>query len=291
MKSLKELSLRIKNIKSVQKSTKMMHMVSASKLLQSQKQLITSRLFLSHLHLTITLLMSRIKETSLEGLMIQETKSDCNLIFIIASDRGLCGNFNSSIIKYSIDAMNFSSEHDIKTEIVFIGKKAFDIGKNLFYNNSILQVENSQGITLKRIYAIVNSLTISRYNEIKIYYNKYYNIFKHHANTEIIKPWSTSSSLTHDVLLDTLSDARYIYEPNNIEYILQSIMQEYIPLALYSAILESITSEHSARMIAMESANKNTKDMLNRLALLYNRSRQAKITNDLIEVLGGTTTL
>ncbi|PRD29913.1 UNVERIFIED_CONTAM: atpG [Trichonephila clavipes] len=108
---------------------------------------------------------------------------------------------------------------------------------------------------------------------------------------ETIKPWSEDSSLIDNSLAGPTTDYGYEYEPQNIEFILKSLVQDYVVIALYSALLESATSENSARMVAMESANRNTKEMLNKLALLYNRSRQAAITTDLIEVIGGAESL
>lgn len=108
---------------------------------------------------------------------------------------------------------------------------------------------------------------------------------------ETIKPWSKDSLLIDNSVVSPLTDYSYEYEPQNIEFILKSLTQDYVTAALYSALLESAASENSARMVAMESANRNTKEMLNKLALLYNRSRQAAITTDLIEVIGGAESL
>ncbi|MDR2978587.1 MAG: F0F1 ATP synthase subunit gamma, partial [Rickettsiales bacterium] len=108
---------------------------------------------------------------------------------------------------------------------------------------------------------------------------------------ETIKPWSKDSSLIDNSLADPTIDYSYEYEPQNTEFILRSLIQSYVTAALYSALLESAASENSTRMVAMESANRNTKETLNKLALLYNRSRQAAITTDLIEVIGGAESL
>ncbi|WP_353288656.1 ATP synthase F1 subunit gamma [Wolbachia endosymbiont (group A) of Pogonocherus hispidulus] len=287
MKSLKELSLRIKNIRSVQKTTKIMQMVSAAKLLQSQKKLSNSKLYISKLHSIISSLMLSVDQKLLAKIL-NISNDGSYLVFIVASDRGLCGNFNSSIVKFSQNKLIANGK---KVDIVFLGKKAFDVGKNRFDSKSILKIENSKGITLKHVEALVGGIDLSKYDKVKVFYSKFYNTFTQKPMLETIKPWSEDSSLIDNSLAGPTTDYGYEYEPQNIEFILKSLVQDYVVIALYSALLESATSENSARMVAMESANRNTKEMLNKLALLYNRSRQAAITTDLIEVIGGAESL
>ncbi|NUX01554.1 F0F1 ATP synthase subunit gamma [Wolbachia endosymbiont of Madathamugadia hiepei] len=290
MKSLKELSLRIKNIGSVQKTTKIMQMVSAAKLLQSQKKLSNSKLYISKLHSIVSSLVLAVDQELLAK-VLNTSDDDPHLVFVIASDRGLCGNFNSSIVKFSQEHVNKLIANGRRVDIVFWGKKAFDIGKNRFDSESILKIENSKGITLRHIESLIDSMGLNKYNKIEVFYNKFYNAFTQKPTLETIKPWSKDSSLINNSLADPTADYSYEYEPQNTEFILRSLIQSYVATALYSALLESAASENSARMVAMESANRNTKEMLNKLALLYNRSRQAAITTDLIEVIGGAESL
>ncbi|MGL9761287.1 MAG: ATP synthase F1 subunit gamma [Wolbachia sp.] len=290
MKSLKELSLRIKNIRSVQKTTKIMQMVSAAKLLQSQKKLSNSKLYISKLHRIVSSLVLAVDQELLAK-VLNTSDDDRHLIFIIASDRGLCGNFNSSIVKLSQEHINKLIANGRRVDIVFWGKKAFNIGKNRFDSKRVLKIENSKGITLRHIESLIDSMDLNQYNKIEVFYNKFYNTFTQKPTLETIKPWSKDSSLIDNSLADPTADYSYEYEPQNTEFILRSLIQSYVATALYSALLESAASENSARMVAMESANRNTKEMLNKLALLYNRSRQAAITTDLIEVIGGAESL
>lgn len=287
MPSLKELSLRIKNIKSVQKTTKIMQMVSAAKLLQSQKKLSNSKLYISRLHSIISSLMLSIDQELLTKIL--DVGNEGSLVFIIASDRGLCGNFNSSIIKFSQE--HIFTSLDKKTDIVFLGKKAFDIGKNRFSSQNILKVENSKVITLKHVESLIDNIDLTKYSSVKVFYSKFYNTFTQKPTLEAIKPWNKDSSLINVTTANIGTDSQYEYEPKNTEFIVKSLIKDYVVAALYSALLESAASENSARMVAMESANRNTKEMLNKLALLYNRSRQAAITTDLIEVIGGAESL
>ncbi len=290
MESLKELSLRIKNIRSVQKITKIMQMVSAVKLLQSQKKLSNSRLYISKLHNIVSSLLVSVDQEFLAKILNVDNDSTY-LVFIIASDRGLCGNFNSSIVRFSQEYISKLIISGKKVNIIFFGRKAFDMGKNRFVSEVILKVENSKGITLKHIESLIDDIDLSKYNKVKVFYNKFYNTFTQKPTLETIKPWSKDSSLIINFLTTSMVGYGYGYEPQNTEFILQSLIRDYITAALYSALLESVVSENSARMVAMESANRNTEEMLNKLALLYNRSRQAAITTDLIEVIGGAESL
>lgn len=287
MQSLKELSLRIKNIKSVQKTTKIMQMVSAAKLLQSQKKLSNSKLYISKLHRIISSLMLSTGQELLTKILNVSNDGSC-LAFIIASDRGLCGSFNSSIIKFS---QNKFASHNKKVDIVFLGKKAFDIGKSRFSSHNILKVENSKGITLEHLKALIDGIDLTKYNSVQVFYSKFHNTFTQKPTLETIKPWNKDSSLIDVAVADIATDCQHEYKPKNIEFIIKSLIKDYVAASLYSALLESAASENSARMVAMESANRNTKEMLNKLALLYNRSRQAAITTDLIEVIGGAESL
>ncbi|QKX01873.1 F0F1 ATP synthase subunit gamma [Wolbachia endosymbiont of Cruorifilaria tuberocauda] len=287
MKSLKELSLRIKNIKSVQKITRIMQMVSAAKLLQSQKKLSNSKLYISKLHNIIFSLLVSVNQESLVRILNIDNKN-FYLVFIIASDRGMCGSFNSAIVKFSQEYINKLIVNGKRVDVIFFGKKAFDIGQNRFEHKCLLRVENSKGVTLRNIESLIDSVNFSKYNKIKVFYNKFYNAFTQKPVLETIKPWNKESSLINDSLFASIADYSYECEPQDAKFILQYLTRDYVIAALYSALLESAVSENNARMVAMESANKNAKEMLDKLALLYNRSRQTSITTDLIEVISGT---
>ncbi|MCV3769115.1 MAG: ATP synthase F1 subunit gamma, partial [Wolbachia pipientis] len=274
------------------KITKIMQMVSAAKLLQSQKKLSNSKLYISKLHSIIFSLLVLVDQEVLVKILNIDG-SGPYLVFIIASDHGLCGNFNFSIVKYSQKYINTLITDGRKVDVILWGKKAFEVGQNKFIYKSILKVENSREITLKRVESLVDSIDLSKYNKVKVFYNKFYNTFTQRPVLETIKPWNKDSSLIDNSLItSTMIDYSYEFEPQkNTEFVLRFLIRDYVVAALYSALLESVVSENSARMVAMESANRNTKEMLNKLALLYNRSRQAAITTDLIEVISGAESL
>ncbi len=247
-------------------------------------------MYLSCITLFFSLMLSVDQELLAKILNVSNDGS--YLVFIIASDRGLCGNFNSSIVKFSQERVNKSIANGKKVDIVFLGKKAFDVGKNRFDSKSILKIENSKGITLKHVEALVDGIDLSKYDKVKVFYSKFYNTFTQKPMLETIKPWSKDSSLIDSSLAGPTTDYGYEYEPQNIEFILKYFGSRLrCNCSLLLLYLKVATSENSARMVAMESANRNTKEILNKLALLYNRSRQAAITTDLIEVIGGAESL
>ncbi|WFW29943.1 MAG: F0F1 ATP synthase subunit gamma [Wolbachia endosymbiont of Menacanthus eurysternus] len=289
MKNLKELSLRINNIRSIQKTTKIMHMVSAVKLLQSQKRLLNSRLYISELYGIIFSLISTIDQGALVKIL-NTGEDDLCLVFIIVSDRGLCGNFNSSIMKFSKRHVNRLATDGKKVDIVFYGKKAFDMERDEFLSKRILKIENSNGVMLERIESLIDDINIDKYSRIEIVYNKFCNTFIRKPTLELVKPWNKDSSLICSSLVNLVINS-YEYEPQNIKFILRFLINNYVIASIYSALHESITSENGARMIVMELANKNSGEILDKLTLLYNCSRQARITTDLIEIVSAAESL
>ncbi|WP_339045407.1 ATP synthase F1 subunit gamma [Candidatus Mesenet endosymbiont of Agriotes lineatus] len=281
MSNLKELSHRIKNIKSIQKTTKVMQLISAAKLKRSQQQLVNSRLHLSQISKTLLTL-----HLDLTGDEYEVTQKNSYLLIIISSDRGLCGNFNSSIIKLAKARINELYKNEEEIDIIVFGKKAYDVIKNQFKN--IKKAFSCNKITFFYLEEIVSQIPgFYSYSKIEVLYNKFHNTFTQETVSQVILPLSNNSLFTDS---NTNDSACYEYEGNK-EFLLNFLTKNYIMSSLYSTLLESITSEHSARMIAMESANRNTKEMLNRLVLTYNRFRQAAITTDLIEVIGGVEAL
>ncbi|WP_339047171.1 ATP synthase F1 subunit gamma [Candidatus Mesenet endosymbiont of Phosphuga atrata] len=281
MSNLKELSHRIKNIKSIQKTTKVMQLISAAKLKRSQQQLFNSRLHLSQISKTLLTL-----HLDLTGDEYKVTQKNSYLLIIISSDRGLCGNFNSSIVKLAKARINELYKNEEEIDIVVFGKKAYDVIKNQIKN--IKKVFSCSKITFFHLEEIVSQIPgFYSYDKIEVLYNKFHNTFTQEPLSQIILPLSNNSLFIGS---NTNDSSCYEYEGNK-GFLLNFLTKNYIISSLYTALLESITSEHSARMIAMESANRNTKEMLNRLVLTYNRFRQAAITTDLIEVIGGVEAL
>ncbi len=286
MQNLKELSHRIKNIKSIQKTTKVMQMISAAKLRRSGQQLINSRLYLSKIYSTLSRLMLELSENDCQTTF--KTQKNSHLLILIASDRGLCGNFNSSIIKLTKSYIDRLPEDKKEVDIVIFGKKAYDMIKN--QSKNIIRVFNCNKITFSHLQSLIDQVpNFYYYNTIEVFYNKFYNTFTQKSLRQILLPWGSDSSLIDNSVIQDQNSC-YEYEVDK-EFLLDFLMKNYIISSLYSGLLESVTSEHSARMIAMESANRNTKEMLNKLILTYNRSRQAAITTDLIEVIGGAEAL
>ena len=276
MANLKALLLRIKSIKSIQKTTKVMQMISAAKLHRVQQRLDNAKRYLSELNNII-----HCNTASNNDSVSTESKRHIVLLIIMSSDRGLCGNFNNMIIKFTksyIERLELDQK-DIK--FVFFGKKAHDV---LFskYSDKILNVfSNIKNITSFlhfKSFMYKSGINFDEFDSVVMLFNKFY-------NTMLQKP-TVQDLIPYNIEIPLLLMENYKYEPTYVD-VLSTINLCYILNLIYIAFLENSASEHCARMIAMESANSNTKDMLCKLALEYNRSRQASITTDLIEIISG----
>ena len=279
MANLKALLLRIKSIKSIQKTTKVMQMISAAKLHRVQQRLDSAKRYLSELHNIID--CNTITDTENNDVSRPSNKGCSVLLVIMSSDRGLCGNFNNMIIKFAksyVEKLELDGK-DIK--LIFFGKKAHDIMFNQ-YSDKILNVfSNVKYVTdflHFKIFMYNSGINFDQFDSVVILFNKFY-------NTMLQKP-TAQSLIPCNIEVPMLLRENYQYEPTYVD-VLSAISLGYMLNLIYIAFLENSASEHCARMIAMESANSNTKDMLDKLALEYNRSRQASITTDLIEIISG----
>ena len=276
MANLKALLLRIKSIKSIQKTTKVMQMISAAKLHRVQQRLDSAKKYLSELHNIIDC------TTVTEDSNISTASKKCSVLLIImSSDRGLCGNFNNMVIKFAKSYIERLELDGKEIKLVFFGKKAHDMMFSQ-YSEKILNVfSNIKYVTnflQFKLFMYNSGINFNQFDNVVILFNKFY-------NTMLQKP-TAQSLVPHNIEVPVLLRENYQYEPTYVD-VLSAINLGYVLNLMYIAFLENSASEHCARMIAMESANSNTKDMLDKLALEYNRSRQASITTDLIEIISG----
>ncbi|WP_044194894.1 ATP synthase F1 subunit gamma [Ehrlichia japonica] len=276
MANLKALLSRIKSVKSIQKTTKVMQMISAAKLHRVQQKLENAK---KHL-----LELSAIVDYVTPGMthdLVSVSKKEKILLIIMSSDRGLCGNFNNLIVKFSKSYISNLENNNKEVKLIFFGKKAYDMMCSQ-YSGKILDVfSNTKSITdflYFKLFVYNSGINFDQFDNVIILFNKFYSTILQKPNAQELIPYNLEIS----VLLREM----YQYEPTYID-ILSTVSLGYVLNLMYVAFLENSASEHCSRMIAMESANRNTKDMLNKLALEYNRSRQASITTDLIEVISG----
>ena len=292
MANLKEIRVRLDSVKSTKQITSAMKMVSAAKLRKAQDAILQMRPFSKKLDQIFNTAISTFDEPA-ENEFFQANTSDRVLMIAISSNRGLCGAFNSSIIKktLSLATENFEAAlRENKLELFCIGKKAYDglklkLKANIEFNHSIfdkLTFENSCIISDK----LITGYLTNKYRTILLIYNQFRNAAIQDVVVEQFLPVVIDRS-SQQHIEDPLN---YIYEPSVL-----SLLQNLIPLSLrihfFKVLLDSWASEHGARMTAMHKATDNATDFIRDLELTYNKARQASITKELSEIVSGANAL
>jgi len=298
MANLKALKNRIKSVKSTQKITKAMKMVAASKLRRSQLAAEAARPFaLAMEGMLRNLAAGFTQNDSAPPLLIGNGRDDRHMLIVATSDRGLCGGFNSSIIKGARLKIRQLAAEGKKIRIFSVGRKSEDALKK---NNDI--VEKITGLsrrapTFKDAENIAHKI-ISMYNHGEfdvcgIFYNHFKSAISQEVTYQQLIPllvdgggWKVEGEETTNHQPPTTNHAPYEYEPNE-EEILKELLPQNLAIQIYRALLENAASEQAARMMAMDNATRNAGDMIKDLTLVYNRTRQAAITKELIEIISG----
>ncbi|WP_169193233.1 F0F1 ATP synthase subunit gamma [Anaplasma platys] len=282
MASQKALSLRIRSVKSIQKTTRVMQMISASKFRVARNNLASAREYCAKLGGEAC--------NSTRGKIVLENAKG-RLIVVFSSDRGLCGGYNYSIAKYLREHMGSLSEKDVS--FLFVGKKAYDSVRSTVesYGKVLAVVPQPKGMSFLSFKGFLYSLGIDfwSFSKVSVLYSKFNTINDHEQIVEDILSISNPDDLEYSAEgdeKDGIGDELCSYDPSLSEIQKMLWMQDFMG-RFYLALCNSVTCEHCCRMISMESANTNTQSMLERLVLDYNRSRQASITTDLIEVVSG----
>ena len=291
MANLKEVRTRIQSVKSTQQITKAMKMVAASKLRRAQDAILQMRPYVEKLY---GILENTI--ASLEGSHQSEysvtREVEKTLIVVITSDRGLCGAFNTNVIKSALSLIEEKyqqQETGNNLWILPIGKKAFEYFSKRNYQVIDNFYEIFSDLTFEKVseaaeYAMLGFIN-EEFDVVELVYNEFKNVATQVLRTEQFLPIVKEAS---DEKVDSSTD--YIFEPS-VEFIVKEMIPRTLKVQLYKAILESNASEHGARMTAMDQATENAGDLLNELRLVYNRSRQAAITTEILEIVGGAEAL
>lgn len=291
MANLKEVRNRIDSIRSTQQITKAMKMVAAAKLKRAQDSIIQLRPYAQKLGEILTNVSSSTSE-GIETVYSTSRPVEKVLIVVVTSDRGLCGGFNSSILK-GVTALiedKYAEQHKAgNLELMCIGKKGFEYFERrnyiinsdystLFGNLSFDNVKEAAEYAMKAYEDGV-------YDEVTIVYNEFKNVAVQIVRTEQFLPIvEVENEVENEVSID------YIFEPSQ-DYIVKELIPKSLKIQFYRSLLESNASEHGARMSAMDKATDNAGEMLKDLKLVYNRTRQAAITTEILEIVGGAEAL
>ena len=292
MASLKEVRTRISSVKSTKQITSAMKMVSASKLRRAQNAIMSMRPFASKLH-EIMQNLSHDLEGSDEGVWAEDRGDQKILIVPITSNRGLCGGFNANVAKATKSLIDDNYSAQMKTgnvDIMCLGKKGAE-ALSWFYKISEVNTEIFDDLNFDNAVEIadrlMNDFLQKKYDKIFIVYNQFKNAAVQILRKEQFLPIVESSD---DSASPNEVQANYIFEPNKAE-ILEALIPKTIKIQLYKALLDSFAAEHGARMTAMQQATDNAEDLLKDLKLTYNKARQAAITNEILEIVGGAEAL
>ncbi len=288
MANLKEVRVRIKSVSSTQQITKAMKLVSATKLRRAQTAIMQMRPYAQKLQGIMQNVGDNIDSPELKSYFSQR-KVQRILLVIITSDRGLCGGFNANVGKMgrTLITEKYKDIYDAgKLDMMFIGKKGqefFNKYKNIKQITDfrdLFQNLNSDGVFAAAQWAL-EAFANKEYDVVEILYNGFKNAATQILTNEQMLPVVKAKS---DSKVASKND--YIFEPDKTE-ILEDLIPRSLKTQLYKACLESFAAEHGARMISMDKATENAGDLINELKLQYNQARQASITKELSEIVGG----
>lgn len=284
MANLKEIRNRIASVSSTMQITSAMKMVSAAKLKKAQDAITAMRPYSDKLTELIQNLSGSI-DGDIPNPYTQERPIKKVLLVVITSNRGLCGGFNSNIIKATNQYISQNPQQEI--ELITLGKKGDDIlskSASIKTNNNAifddLTFVNAGDIAQR----FMDDFANSAYDKVEVIYNRFKNAATQIVTTETLLP------IVAEAQADASSSADYIFEPSQ-EEIVNELLPKSIKMQLFKALRDSFASEHGARMTAMHKATDNATELRDQLKLTYNKARQAAITNEILEIVGGAEAL
>ena len=291
MASLDDLKKRISSVKSTQKITKAMKMVAAAKLRRAQENAERGRPYSEKMNKIILNLSSSVSDKENAPKLLQGTGQEkTHLCVVLTSDRGLCGGFNSNIIKKAKLFFQKISNENKSLKIITVGSKGYDQLKRQYKNNIIekLSFKDSKNISYfdanKVGKVIIEKFEKEEFDVCTIFYNQFKNVITQIPQEQQIIPLKTENEK------DQTNNESYEFEPEEDE-ILSNLLPKNISTQIFKAMLENSASEQGSRMSAMDNATRNAGEMVDKLTIQYNRSRQAAITKELIEIISGAESL
>ena len=295
MPSLLDLRRRIRAVKSTQQITKAMKMISASKLRRAQDRVIGARPFALQMQRVLNSLASRVDPASHPLLAEREEGADSKvLLIVVTADKGLCGGFNTNIIKA---ASVFINKAGAPVSLGLVGRKGRDFFKRRGFDVRVEEIGIFQRVKYadaRRIAgAAIDEFTSGRVSKVFIVYNEFKSVMQQRVVTEQLLPipkMAAAPAEAKEGKAPVQGDVDYIYEPGP-EQILTDLLPKHIEIQVYRALLESAAAEHAARMTAMDAATKNSGEIIDTLTLYMNKVRQAAITREIIEVVSGAQAL
>lgn len=283
MQNLRDIRRRIKSVESTKQITKAMEMVSAAKLRRAQMRVESARPYSEKL---IQILQSLAGAADISHPLFEKREVKNTAIVMMAGDRGLCGSFNQNVTRAGEILLAEHNPDDI--QLVLVGKKLIDYFKRRRWNMRLTYTDFIGNMDLQRMIDIardvVNLFLTGEVDSVKLIYTRFVSTTIYRVTVEDFLPISKPEGD------EAGRSADYIFEPDS-ETIYADILPRFIQNRIYMSFAESLASEHGARMMAMSNATRNAKEMIDNLTLLRNKVRQASITSELLEIVGGAEAL
>lgn len=294
MANLKELRNRISSVSSTQKITKAMQMVAASKLRRAQENVETARPYSDKLGDILNNLSASFSgQDNAPELLAGNGNDKSHLLIIATSERGLCGGFNTSIVKLAKEHILQLKEEEKEVKLIIIGKKGKellqrDFGQEIIDIYDFSEVKDLGFIEAEKVAENILSLfEEGKFDICSLYFAKFESVLSQVPVCQKLIPFDIESEVNEEKDIENIC---YEYEPDE-EDILKELLPKNLSVQILRALLENVASEFGARLTAMDNATRNASDMIDDLTITYNRSRQASITSELIEIISGAEAL
>lgn len=287
MASLKEIDGRIKSTKKMKQITKAMNMVSSSKLRRAEKNTKQFEPYMEKMQDAITAIAGASKNSNHPMLRPRHIQRSGYLV--ITSDKGLAGAYSSNVLKRLVNDIKEKHTNSDEYSIIVLGQSGVDFLKNRGYEVESSLVDVPDQPSFKSIQAIakhaIDLFSEEHIDELKIYYSHYVSVLENKPSVKQVLPLSQEDSSQGQGQMSS-----YEFEPDK-DSILRVILPQYVESLIYGTILDAKASEHAARMTAMKNASDNATELIDDLSLQYNRARQAEITQQITEIVGGSAAL
>ncbi|RKQ71011.1 ATP synthase F1 subcomplex gamma subunit [Litorimonas taeanensis] len=306
MASLKDLQNRIKSVKNTQKITKAMQMVAAAKLRKAQEAAESARPYSDRISAVILNLANSMSNAGdAPELLVGNGKKDTVLLVVATADRGLCGGFNTNIVRKAREEIVAIEKAGKTVKLFLIGKKGYDQLKRLYGDNIVEYISLKEerklhaGIARNIGEKITSMFEAGEFDVCKLIYSEFVNVMQQDATSKTLIPAmagmgsedeAEGKHAADDVFAPDLKGAIYTYEPDEAG-ILRVLLPRNINTQVFTALLENQAGEMGSKMTAMDNATRNAGDMIDKLTLTFNRTRQAQITSELIEIISGAEAL
>lgn len=299
MPSLQSVRRKIDSVKKTQKITKAMKMVAAAKLKRTQNRILAARPYALKMRETIRNLSRRVNRDAHPLLRKREGAHRNVIVTVVTSDRGLCGAFNANILRTAVTALKELESRGVKAEVAVVGRKGRDFFRRRDYKvrREVVDIFDKlsfeHGMMMGEEFPAIAEYSEGRIDAVYIIYNEFKSAIQQRVVVEQLLPFDWIVEITSAKDLDQATDTvpgGYLYEPSEDE-LLKDLLHRNLHVQVYRVLLESSAAEQGARMAAMDGATRNAGELIKKLTTYYNKTRQAVITKELMDIVGGAEAL